>query len=457
MRRRFLCLSIALAAMFVATGQAFGATLIVDDDGRASPPSNCGSQTPAFNMIEPAVEAANPGDTVNVCPGTYPEQVSIETDENGLTLRSLVFRAAVIKAPAVMTDPGDVVTINGAQNVTLRDFTVSGPLPDTLFCSLFLRTGVRIIGGGYGIVRGNHITQMRSTSPALRGCQNGFGLAVGRQSETQTGRVTAFGNLIDLYQKGGIFIDNVGSSGDLWDNLIQGEAQHPITAQNGIQISRGAVVNFRSNRVQDNSYALASNGIFSATGVLLFNSGPGTRISNNLVVRNDDNIAAIGTTSGNVILRNVALDSTFYDGIYMGPTTSNNRIEENFLRNNAEHDCHDDSVGPNNPPALVANFWIDNDGITENRPGLCQPREAEECPDDDDDDDGLTNSRELLLLTLVNNPDTNLNGIKDGNDDSNGNGEDDEDEDDDDDECPNDSDDDGEDDEDEDDDDGDDD
>ena len=54
----------------------------------------------------------------------------------------------VIKAPLVMTDPGDIVTINGAQNITLRDFTVAGPLPDSLFCSLFLRTGVRVIGGG---------------------------------------------------------------------------------------------------------------------------------------------------------------------------------------------------------------------------------------------------------------------------------------------------------------------
>jgi hypothetical protein len=81
----------------------------------------------------------------------------------------------------------------------------------------------------------------------------------------------------------------------------------------------------------------------------------------------------------------------------------------------------------------------------------------EECPDDDEDNDGLTDERESLLLTLLGNQDSDLDGIKDGNDDANGNGEDDEDEDDDDDDCPNDSDGDGEDDEDEDDDDDDDD
>jgi hypothetical protein len=57
--------------------------------------------------------------------------------------------------------------------------------------------------------------------------------------------------------------------------------------------------------------------------------------------------------------------------------------------------------------------------------------EDEGCPPNDDDDaDGLINSRELLLFTLLGNPDSDLDGIKDGNDDANDNGQDDEDEDD---------------------------
>src|SRR5438132_13795493 len=141
-------------------------------------------------MIEPAVDGSNAGDTVNVCPGTYPEQVSFGGTKTGLTLRSLDFRAAVIKAPPVMTDPGDIVTINGAQNITLRDFTVAGPLPDSLFCSLFLRTGVRVIGGGSAIIQGNRVTEIRSTSADFRGCQNGFAIVVGRLFEVQTGQAT---------------------------------------------------------------------------------------------------------------------------------------------------------------------------------------------------------------------------------------------------------------------------
>lgn len=98
MNKRLIATAVAVFAFAgPGVGQALGATLIVDDDGRASPPSNCNSSTATFSQIEPAVEASNPGDTINVCPGTYSEQVSMEADENGITLRSLTFRAAVVK------------------------------------------------------------------------------------------------------------------------------------------------------------------------------------------------------------------------------------------------------------------------------------------------------------------------------------------------------------------------
>jgi hypothetical protein len=188
MRKRFLCLSIAVAAMFVATGQAFGATLIVDDDGRASPPTNCGSNAPAPSSIEAAHEGSAGADTVNVCPGTYTEQVSFESDDTGTTIRSLVFWAAIIKAPAnIAVDVVNfkaIVNVSGATGIRILRFTITGPGP--LSCDS-LRYGVRVANGGSATIQDNHITEIRDTDPLsldppFSGCQNGIGIQVGRQA-----------------------------------------------------------------------------------------------------------------------------------------------------------------------------------------------------------------------------------------------------------------------------------
>ena len=81
------------------------------------------------------------------------------------------------------------------------------------------------------------------------------------------------------------------------------------------------------------------------------------------------------------------------------PIRRGTRSSANFLRNNAEHDCHDDSPddgpGPDLvPPAAdgVANFWIKNNGLTSFPAGLCKgDDDGEEEDDDDHDEDGEHN------------------------------------------------------------------
>jgi hypothetical protein len=58
------------------------------------------------------------------------------------------------------------------------------------------------------------------------------------------------------------------------------------------------------------------------------------------------------------------------DGIRVDAASNGNTIEQNVIRENGEHDAHDDSVGPGT--AGTANFWINNKCETENRPELCK-------------------------------------------------------------------------------------
>ena len=80
----------------------------------------------AYPTIQAAVIASGPGDTVKVCPGTYQEHVNIiGSTHNGLKLESLVPLQAIIKYPIDFA-PATLVDINGANNVTIRSFTITG-------------------------------------------------------------------------------------------------------------------------------------------------------------------------------------------------------------------------------------------------------------------------------------------------------------------------------------------
>lgn len=368
--------SIAAVFSLVASASAFARTLVVDDDRAECPDAD-------FNSIQTAVLAAAPGDRILVCPGTYLEQVVIPAGKDFISLRSRAPWQAVIHAPPAMAEPGDIVRVAGAKGVVIADFTISGPLPDALFCSLTSRTGVRVDLGGSAEIIGNHITEIRSANPALRGCQNGVAVLVGRASEGQVGRATVVGNLIDRYQKAGVVVDNAGSRALVGNNHVLGIGPTPDIAQNGVQVSRGAHAQVIANEIADNTYSLAPAS--SSTGVLLFELAGGVDVSHNLSTRNDDNFAAF-TTTGVTLTRNRATSSTFFDGIFFDTDTAQNRIRSNVSSGNRQFDCEDDSTGTGT--AGTANSWRSNRGQTENRPGLCRVDDGDGHGDGDGDDGG---------------------------------------------------------------------
>jgi hypothetical protein len=354
---------LATAALALSASPAFAAERTVDDDAAECPAAE-------FTSIQAAVTAADPGDTIRVCAGVYQEQVRIPAGKDGLKLFSTPKQAAVIKAPAAMTDPGDIVYVAGARDVSIDRFVISGPLPDSQFCSTFTRTGVRIGQGGSASLADDYITEIRSASPALRGCQNGVAVLVGRRFEGEVGQATLRDDVIDRYQKAGVVVDNAGSYAEISQTRIQGDGPNPTIAQNGIQVSRGADADVFKNIVTDNLY---SPGTDSSSGLILFETS-GLSIKDNYVARNDLDIAGVGNfgpLTASVIEKNEVLNAT-YDGIYMDEGTAANTLSQNFLRGSV-FDCEDYSTGPGT--AGTANFWLKNDGVTDNRSGqICAPK-----------------------------------------------------------------------------------
>jgi len=140
--------------------QVEAATLVVDDDGMGSA-ANCNDTAMAYTTISSAVAAASPNDTIIVCPGLYPEQVTINKT---LTLLGAQFNVDARMRPFVPTNesiidhPCGPVQIE-ADKVVLNGFTIQGSmLPDPCFLSgIWTNPGFSGTNGGHQIL--NNIVQ----------------------------------------------------------------------------------------------------------------------------------------------------------------------------------------------------------------------------------------------------------------------------------------------------------
>ena len=285
---------------------------------------------PGFNTISAAITAASAGDTVTVCYGTYIEQVTIS---KSLTVKGSVTyntpTPPIIQAPAVLTPDAfgflNIVTITGATTVvSFSHFTVTGPGPGT--CGS-INTGIFVSAGATATITSNTIEHIRDQP--LSGCQNGQGIFVGRTAFSTVGYATISGNTILDYQKGGIVVDNAGSTATITSNTVTGVGPTAAIAQNGIQISRGAVATVSSNTVSGNQCTDASASPpcgpdllndDQSVGILLYQSGSGTVVSKNAVSVNDIGIDLYQASSTTTVTLN-KLTNNQYAGIALADGT----------------------------------------------------------------------------------------------------------------------------------------
>jgi len=115
--RKVLVLIMLLAAVLVYGQNANAATIWVSPTALGPAPGiSCNNA--GYTVIQAAINAANAGDTVNVCPGSYVENITI--NKVNLTVSSTGgFGVTIIRAAVV----NSVVTVTGA-NATVVGFTL---------------------------------------------------------------------------------------------------------------------------------------------------------------------------------------------------------------------------------------------------------------------------------------------------------------------------------------------
>lgn len=311
-RQAFFLLSpIVLTGMIIAvvprSTRAAGTTIIV---GTKS--ASCAAQ---YSTIQAGIDAATPGGTVRVCPGTYPEQVTIAKPLKLRGENAVVIEPTNVTANATGTASGQaiaaIVLVQNATDVDIDNITVDGANNGVAACSPDL------VGILYQNASGevNHAAVRNVKLPAsLNGCQSGDAILV-QSGGGQLSVVNVTNSSVHDYQKNGITANESGTQVQIEHNVVTGLGATNGAAQNGIQIGFGAAGSITRNTVANNVFApCTSQQSCSATGIgiLVFQS------DNVTVQHNREAVAQVGiaiNANHAQVTNNQVSDSMVADGI----------------------------------------------------------------------------------------------------------------------------------------------
>ena len=223
-----------------------------------------------YVTVQEAVDAAAPGDTVDVAAGSYEEQVVIAKD---LLLRGAGAGSTVLLSPVSLTaffnsgsdDNYPVLYIHDA-TVQVAGLTIDGAGRGN-GNSRFM--GVAFWNAG-GSVAAAAITGVRETP--FSGAQHGLGLYAGNDSGGPYS-LTLSDLTVDDYQKNGVTLTGAGLGVALSNVSCAGAGVTNVIAQNGIEIADGAGGTLTGCSVSGHHWDGAS---WTSTGLLLVAAAPTT-------------------------------------------------------------------------------------------------------------------------------------------------------------------------------------
>lgn len=299
---------------------------VVDDDLLDCPDA-------AFTTIQGAVDSG--AKDIDVCAGTYPENVVIGAAAHDLKLKGAGVGATLVTGVAGTAGP--IIDVSGGRKTTIEDMTVDG--------SAAMAGGV-VYGIRYtesdGKIKDVEVLNIRNGS----GSSQGIGIRVD-STGAQT-KVKVEESVVDNYTRVGINGNGPGVEIEVKDSDISGPLPPTVWAPNGIQVSRGAEGKITKNTVDNNPSPNVPGG--AGSGIILFCSGD-TEVKDNTVTRADIGISVVDTAMARVE-RNDVLDSDFdgislqFLGLFFGDIgctapgaplpVENNRIYRNTIDNSGD-------------------------------------------------------------------------------------------------------------------------
>jgi len=269
---------VAVSATVTSQPAQAQVTLVVDDDGKATA-SDCDASQKAFGSIQAAVDAAAPGSTILICPGTYAEQVVVTT--SNLTIRGVDQVRTVLRPTALPVDSGSpiggttrssILLVHGATGVTVASLTIDGSAADggaTHFanCAIVGFTLGIYYRNSSGTVDSTHTTNIRSgarCSAAVFAESGGGGAA----------NLEVRGSTIDNYGLDGIVCNGLSTACRITNNTLRGRGPVDDEVQFGVVIRFGASATISGNVIRDHFFTPRGGDNSTALGILLVYATP---------------------------------------------------------------------------------------------------------------------------------------------------------------------------------------
>jgi hypothetical protein len=369
---------LALIVLVTLSGQAFASVVVV---------GTCKSGVPQFATIGAAITSAPAGGTVDVCPGTYPEQVLITKNLTLIGIAAGSTDAAVIVPPVagLAQNGSDIfgnpvaaqIFVQGPAAVTVSHLTVDGTGNNLAGCAAPTLEGIYFQNASGKITDDVVRNQFQTDFVDYGGCQNG--LAINVESLTSL-NVTVSDNSVRAYQKNGITATGsatgAGSPGPtvaITANYIVGLAATSMNwpggaAENGIQVGFGAAGTVSGNTVNDNIwFADTSSQPYNAASGILIYSSDGISITDNNVgsaqfgITTDSDLSSTSCNGGpcgpadhTTIMSNKVSGTQLFDAIDV--CSNSNTVRSNTIYGSAESGVHvDDSCGSGNNNTVTNN------------------------------------------------------------------------------------------------------
>jgi hypothetical protein len=327
----------ALVLMLLSCTSAFAGTLLVDDDKAECPGAG-------FQTIQGAVDAATAGDVIQVCPGTYHEQVQVTKPVSLIGVKRDNEKAAVIQPLNMVANTtgisdflgGNVpvaaaVLVTETFNVALKDIIVDGADNGITDCGLIL----------IGIYYRNASGTISSTSvrnfalgPGLEDCPNGLGIYTDSNAEGTSDLLVTDSSIHDCQSNGITGVEpetNLRAIG----NAVTGRLLSADFAHVGIALgfdAKGSIENNNVTNLIHPQCTSVDNCDASSTGILVFFTTSDVKVIKNVVGKTQTGIFVV--SSGVSVIQNKVFDTDVFDRIAV--IGDNNAVKDNSITNSDE-------------------------------------------------------------------------------------------------------------------------